>query len=47
MNRGYSRGGHAVESKVASAIRLELDPVAMIWADEKPEGVRSKKSSES
>lgn len=27
-----------MESKIASAIRLELEPIAMIWADEKPEG---------
>ena len=26
-----------MDSKVASAIRLELEPVAMIWSDEKPE----------
>ena len=27
-----------MESKTASALHLELKPVALIWADEKPEG---------
>ena len=27
-----------MESKIASPIRLELEPVALVWADEKPEG---------
>jgi len=26
-----------MEGKIASAIRLELEPVALVWADEKPE----------
>jgi hypothetical protein len=27
-----------MDSKIASAIQLELDPVALVWADAKPEG---------
>jgi len=27
-----------MDSKIASAIHLELEPVALIWADEKPDG---------
>jgi hypothetical protein len=34
-----------MESRIASAIHLELEPTALVWSDERPEGARSGRTS--
>ena len=33
-------GGVAIESRIATALGMELEPVAVLFADERPEGAR-------